>query len=263
MDTAGSTIAGKPISRSYTIGSMVAEFGGTAIPRMAAAVGMEFLVFDLEHGFIEPRELRDAIAICRLSGVVPIVRVPAIEKSAVTHALEMGAHGILAPTVESADQAAELVSMCRYPAAGTRGAAFNTAHDDYAPASVGDAIAKANASVLVLCMIESVAGLEHGEEIAGVNGIGGLWYGYIDYSLSAGVPGQLQSPVVVAAAKRIAEIARARGLHAAMGVASGDAARAAIRQGYNMLAWGSDVHFLKSGLQAGLAEIRKQLSEQN
>lgn len=246
-------------ARSHAIGSMVSEFGGTAMPRIAAAVGLDFLVFDLEHGFVEPRELRDAIAVCRLSGIVSIVRVPAIEKVAVKRALEMGADGILAPTVESPDEAVALVSMCQYPPSGIRGAAFNTAHDDYSPTPVEVAVAKANASVLVLCMIESVKGLECADEIARVKGVSGLWYGYIDYSLSAGMPGKLDSELVIAAGKRIAEVCRAEAIYAAIGVASAETANTAIRDGYNILAWGSDVHLLKSGMQAGVTEINKHI----
>ncbi len=246
-------------ARSHAIGSMVSEFGGTAVPRVAAAAGLDFLVFDLEHGFVEPRELRDAIAVCRLSGIVSIVRVPAIEKVSVKRALEMGADGILAPTVESADEAAALVSMCQYPPYGTRGAAFNTAHDDYSPTPIKEAVAAANASVLVLCMIESVKGLGCADEIARVKGVSGLWYGYIDYSLSAGVPGQLDSEMVLAAGKRIAEVCKAEAIYAAIGVANAQTASAAIRGGYNMLAWGSDVHLLKSGMQAGVTEINKHI----
>lgn len=241
-------------------GSFVGEFAGTALPRIAAAMGAGFLLFDMEHGFLEPRGLRDSIAMCRASGIVPVVRVARVDATLVQGALEMGALGILAPTVESAAQARSLVEMCHYPPLGRRGAAFGTAHDDYRPQPVAEATAHANASIAILCMIESVAGIEAVEEIAGVEGIDGLWFGYIDYSLSAGVPGDLASTIVRSAQARMVAAAKSAGKAAAIGVASEAALDDALRAGFDVIAWGSDVHFIRSGLQAGMEAIAKRTS---
>jgi 2-keto-3-deoxy-L-rhamnonate aldolase RhmA len=60
-----------------------------------------------------------------------MVRVAACERHLVTGMLDAGAMGIMVPMVETAAQAEQLASWCRFPPQGTRGVAFGVSHDDY------------------------------------------------------------------------------------------------------------------------------------
>jgi 2-keto-3-deoxy-L-rhamnonate aldolase RhmA len=50
-----------------------------------------------------------------------LIRVPAIDRHLIEHALDARAQGVLVPKAESREQAALAAGACRYPPTGTRG----------------------------------------------------------------------------------------------------------------------------------------------
>src|SRR5436853_2774513 len=116
-------------------GAMILEFFVPALPQLVKAAGAEFLFLDMEHTGISLETLKGIIAECRGIGLAPIVRVPATEYDFIARVLDIGAHGVMVPMVETREQAEFIVSCTRYPPQGRRGAAFGVAHDDYAPGS--------------------------------------------------------------------------------------------------------------------------------
>ena len=75
--------------------------------------------------------LKSAIAYARGAGLVPMVRVPGIARHLISPVLDAGALGIMVPMLETAQQARDLVSWCRYRPEGTHGLAFGLAHDNF------------------------------------------------------------------------------------------------------------------------------------
>jgi 2-keto-3-deoxy-L-rhamnonate aldolase RhmA len=136
-------------------GTMVFEFGTTGIGQIAAAAGADFAIFDLEHSGWSIETIRSLMATSRAAELVPMVRVPAIQYHLLSRPLDVGAMGLMAPMVESAEQARLMVWSAKYPPLGRRGAAFGVAHDDYAG---GDVVAKmtiANEEVMLIAQIET------------------------------------------------------------------------------------------------------------
>ena len=134
----------------HAFGTMVFEFFTPGMPQIVKAAGAEFILFDMEHSGVTIETLKGQIAACRGIGLVPMVRVPALQYHFIARCLDMGAMGIMVPDGrKSAAQAREIVSATRYPPAGRRGAAFAMAHDDYAAGSVPDKMATANERTLV------------------------------------------------------------------------------------------------------------------
>ena len=60
-----------------------------------------------------------------------MVRVPGCHYHLIAPVLDAGAMGIMAPMVETAAQAQQIASWCRYRPDGVRGVAFGMPHDDY------------------------------------------------------------------------------------------------------------------------------------
>ena len=96
------------------------------------------------------------------------MRVPATEYHFVARALDVGALGVMVPLVDTAEQAERIVSFTRYPPEGRRGAAFGFAHDDYQGGDVVEKMRAIHERTLVICMIETRAGLDNVEAIAAV-----------------------------------------------------------------------------------------------
>jgi 2-keto-3-deoxy-L-rhamnonate aldolase RhmA len=237
-------------------GTMMLEFATTGIARLAAGASAEFAVFDMEHTGWSTETLRMLLATSRAADIVPIVRPPVAEYSFIARLLDLGAMGILAPMVHSAEDARRIVACAKYPPQGRRGAAFSVSHDDY---SGGDVVAKmrsSNDEVLVIALIESVAGLESVEEIAAVDGIDALWIGQFDLTASMGIPGETRHPEFVRAFHRVREAATAAGKAAAYGTLELDDLCAARDAGYRLLIYTADLWIYQRGLRAGLERVR-------
>ena len=124
--------------------------------------------------------------------------------------LDLGALGLMIPMVESADQARRIVDYARYAPAGSRGVAVYHA-DDVEPEGLPATLAKANREIVLMAQIETVAGVEHVEEIAAVDGIDLLWIGHFDLTTSLGTPGAFWNDAHTAAVERVMRAAAAAG----------------------------------------------------
>ena len=92
----------------------------TDIARVAASTGHHAVLVDLEHSTMS---LDVAAAICSAAhdlGLVPFVRTPEREYGAIGRLLDGGAEGIVAPRIETAEEAATVVGACRFPPRGQR-----------------------------------------------------------------------------------------------------------------------------------------------
>ena len=75
------------------------------MPAIVAGSGADFILFDMEHTGLGYETLKHMIAGCRGLDVAPLVRVPTSEYHFIARALDLGAHGIMVPMVESRAQA--------------------------------------------------------------------------------------------------------------------------------------------------------------
>ncbi|MBN8993091.1 MAG: hypothetical protein J0H42_33070 [Rhizobiales bacterium] len=229
------------------------------VVRIATAAGADFIIFDGEHGSVELGDLRAAIAVCRALGTQALVRVPKVDTHWIARALDSGAHGIIAPNIETVAEAERLLEQALFPPLGCRGASFGSAVDDYSGGEIAAKVEGANRNIVVLCMIESPAGLANVEAIAALPGIAGCWFGYIDYSIAAGIPGQTSDPEVLAAAARIARACVSQSKIAGVMTTSVEHLGQYVERGYKVAAWGSDAFVLKHGFKAGFDNCRTAL----
>ena len=233
--------AGKP-----AFGSMVFEFFTPGIARICANAGAEFVMYCMEHTGIGFETLKPQFAMCRALGVAPLVRVPTTEYHFVARALDAGALGVMVPLVDSAEQARHIVSFARYPPEGRRGAAFGFAHDDYLGGDVVEKMRAIHQRTLVICMIETRAGLENVDAIAAVDGVDVIWLGHFDLTNFLGIPGQFSHPQYRDAVKRIAAAARKHGKAAGYMAAGEELGREYLGHGYRMIATGTDQGLLQA-----------------
>jgi 2-keto-3-deoxy-L-rhamnonate aldolase RhmA len=240
---------------SLVVGTFVFEFDTNGIGRLAAGAGAEFVVFDAEHTGWGWETIGRLVS--TTGGTEPYVRVPGTERTAISRALDVGARGVMVPMVESADQAATIVSWATYPPDGVRGAAFGIAHDDYARADNTAYMRWANAENLILAQIETVRGLGAVEEIAAVAGVDVLWVGHYDLTNSMGIPGNFEHPDYLAALDRVAAAARDHGKYAGFMAGSPSEAAMLVERGFSILAYGGDLWIYQDALRAGIAGTRR------
>jgi 2-keto-3-deoxy-L-rhamnonate aldolase RhmA len=239
-----------------TFGCMVMEFLVPGMPAIIAATGADFALFDMEHTGASLETMKAMVAGCRGIGLAPLVRVPRGEYHFIARALDIGAHGVMVPMVNSAAEAVHIAGCAHYPPAGRRGAAFGVAHDDYRATDPATAMARAAERTMVIAQIETLEGLRDVEAIAATPGIDVVWLGHFDLSNFMGIPGQFQHPDFLAAVHRIIAAARTHGKVPGF-MASDEAwAREYWDHGFRMLAFGLDHLLFQSALRSGLETLR-------
>lgn len=243
------------MSGDTVVGAMVFEFFTPGISQVLKLAGCEYVLYDMEHAGFSIEQLKVQCAHCRGAGIAPMVRVPRGEYHFLARALDVGAHGVMVPMVDSVEQARAIAEATHYPPRGRRGAAFGFAHDDYEPGDPATKMKAADARNLIIAQIETERGLDAVETIAAVDGIDCLWLGHFDMTNFLGIPGQFDHPRYVDAVKRI--VAAGRKHRKALGFMAADAtwAKQYRKHGFNMIATGTDHGILMAGVRSILASI--------
>jgi 2-keto-3-deoxy-L-rhamnonate aldolase RhmA len=198
----------------------------------------------------------DLLAWFRSTSVTPFVRVPQGLYHFVARVMDAGALGVMVPNVESAEQARAIVRAAKYAPLGARGVGLGVAHTDY---QVPDPVAyfrEANEATMVLCQIESVAGLGQVEEIAAVEGVDVLWVGHFDLTQSMGIPGEFGHGRFREALATVVAAARKHGKAAGIQPGSLEEARQWRAMGFSILSFTNDVALYRDTLRQALTGLR-------
>lgn len=198
---ASTPFQGHPLMQGLARGEPLTAFGirmarTPDVARLAKAAGNHAIWIDLEHSTIP---LDAAGAICAAAhdlGLMALVRVPEREYGAIGRLLDAGASGLIFPRVETAAQAADLASACRFPPHGHRSAIAALPQFGYRRLPAAETYRLANDAVVVNVLIESPLGIENAEAIARVPGIDLVSIGCNDLSAELGVPGDYRHPLV-------------------------------------------------------------------
>ncbi len=92
----------------------------TEIVRIAKATGHHAVMVDLEHSAIDVGLTGEMCATASDLGLTPFVRVPERDYGIIGRLLDSGAYGIVAPRIETVEEAAAICRACRFPPAGQR-----------------------------------------------------------------------------------------------------------------------------------------------
>jgi 4-hydroxy-2-oxoheptanedioate aldolase len=188
--------------------------------------GWDFLVFDAEHGTIEPRDCEQMVRAAELHAVTPMVRVTTNAPPVILRFMDTGAHGLHVPWVNSLAEVQAVVRSVKYHPLGTRGLAGVRAAD-YGQAVPFDAyVQQANAETLVVIHIETAAAIDALPRMVTVDEVDVFFIGPTDLSHSLGVPGQPHHPSVQAAMQRIIDTVAPSNAALGMMVPTLEAARA-------------------------------------
>ncbi len=249
-------LAGEPV-----FGTFGWEFLVPGLPQIVKSSGADFLLIDMEHSGVSYETLKTQIALCRGLDLVPMCRIPANQYHYISRALDLGALGIMAPMVGSAEEAEFIVSCTRYPPKGRRGAAFGFASDDYLGGNVSEKIEIANERTLVMALIETENGIKNINEIAAVPGVDVLWLGHFDLTNFLGIPGEFTHPKYLDAIERIRDAARRHGKVLACMSANDEWSREYWLKDFRLFAVGVDSMLLQSALKGGI-DVLKDLSDE-
>jgi 2-keto-3-deoxy-L-rhamnonate aldolase RhmA len=221
-------------------GQMVLELFTSGVGPMLAAAGMDFVIFDMEHGRCDISLLAEMIASCRGSQIIPMARVPDVSFAPLSRVLDLGARGVMVPRVETRAQAEEVVRQSKYAPVGKRGVALGVAHDLY-QAGGADFFAQSNEDIAVILLLETAKAFDNLDEIVSVPGIDVAWMGHYDLTVSMGIPAQFENPRFLTAMDALVASCRKHGVAPGFLPASPEAAVHWIGKGFRAISLGSDV----------------------
>src|SRR5271157_5997913 len=232
-----------------------------AVAETLAREAFEAVVLDMQHGALDFAGASRAILTVALAGKPAIVRVPVGEFPLASRLLDAGAAGIIAPMINSRDDARRLVAFTKFLPLGER---------SWGPRAVlplsgldGPAyLAAANAMTQTIAMIETRAALAALDDILGVDGVDGVFIGPSDLSiaLSNGKKSEPRGVALMEAAGLVTARARAHGKYAAMYCSDGADARAFAALGFRLCSVASDQTLLRAAAAAELAAARAPAS---
>jgi 2-dehydro-3-deoxyglucarate aldolase/4-hydroxy-2-oxoheptanedioate aldolase len=226
------------------IGCGFGQIRSPEVARILAAAGFDWTFLDGEHGGFGIETFQDLCHAATHAGLMPMVRVADMQYSLVARALDCGAQAVLFPRVESPDLLERAVSWTKFPPLGVRGFGLNPTHVGYERVTIPQMIEHVNQNVMVVLQIETKLAVERREELLAVPGIDAVLIGPVDLSISLGVPGEFQHPMMVEAMEQIRDTCLAHGV--APGVHTRTLALAKFwkERGMLLLGTGSETAFL-------------------
>ncbi len=228
--------------------------GSMEVVEMVGLAGFDFVIVDLEHGPMGIQAVPPLILAARARKLLPLVRVRSADPALIGSALDAGAAGVIVPQVCDAQTARAVVDAARFAPDGRRGLNPWVRAADFA-ADAGW-LARTNAEVAVLAMVEGREGLDALPQILDVQGLDAIFLGPVDLAQSLGVGLQPEHPAVIEAVTKAVADAAAKDKRVAVFAPTAAAAQRWLDRGVAMVAVSEDTAILGSALKDLRAAIR-------
>ncbi len=220
--------------------------GAPVLAEIAAEEGPDALVLDLQHGLWDRQGLEAAVGLAG-AHVPVVVRSADFTPQGMATALDAGASAVMAPLVQSAEDARSVVRAGRYPPVGERSGG------GVRPLRAGMAgMVAMGAEVALGAMIETAHGVAQAEAICATPGLDFIFIGTGDLALSlSGAPPQ----ALADACAQVRQSAHRHGLPCGLFTPDAAAARQALADGYDMVVVANDLQLARHGVAQALAQV--------
>ena len=220
------------------------SLGSPLAVEIAAEAGWPAVLSDQQHGLGGPTELVSCLTAARAAGAPAMVRVASLDDGLIGAALDAGAQGVMAPMIETAEQAAALVRAAKYPPNGQR---------SYGPYRArrlveGDYFSQANSWTIACGQIETEAAVRNIDAICAVPGLDMICVGPNDLaiSLSRGESRDIRAPKVIDAIDHVHARATASGVVTTIFANDRAYAGDMATKGWRVISIGTDASWLAS-----------------
>ncbi len=222
-----------------------------------AACGFDAVTLDMQHGLQTDSTIIDDVAgIARLAKPA-IVRIPVGRFEFASRALDIGAHAVIAPMINTPQDARNFASFMKYPPLGDRSHGVSQAVSVLNCRSIPEYLKNADAKTMAIAMIETVEAVENLDAILDIDGIDGILVGPSDLSISYRQD-PVPDPFGADTIEIIADIAKkARNVEktAAIFCFSPERVDQAHAMGYRIMAVGMDSAYIRDGAENLLSQI--------
>ncbi|HEX5508753.1 MAG TPA: aldolase/citrate lyase family protein [Pseudolabrys sp.] len=230
------------------------------IARIAKATGHDFIFIDCQHSMFNIETIGHIASTAISCGIAPLVRVRGIDDPDVSLMLDNGAMGIVYPDVNTTAQARKAVDVCKFAPVGKRSVSGGYPHFDYRSVPLKTSVPQLNDNCLLVCMIETVEGLENVDAIATTEGVDVIHLGSNDLLANMGKPGRFDDPAILDAQQRVIAACRKHRKWAGCG-GNRNVERQVeiIKRGCQFITTQSDIGFLAAAASKWTSGIRDGL----
>ncbi|MEA3337373.1 MAG: aldolase/citrate lyase family protein [Chloroflexota bacterium] len=242
-------------------GIAIEGYGQPRWPRFLAQFGLDFVFIDSEHTPLNRETMAWAAQAYASNRVAPLLRIPEPSVSYAAMGLDLGAHGIIVPYVETVEQVKTMVGAVKYRP--LKGAALRAVLENghFPSPETAQYLHDFNPDSLLVIMIESPAGVRNLPEILAVGGVDAVLIGPHDFSVSHGLAEDYDHPLFNQAARQVIETCGAANVGVGIHFVAGDLEREKrwIEWGCNLIVHRSDTLFIAQGINQELRGLREEL----
>lgn len=243
----------KLAEKPYVLGAFVASCNPTNV-EILGMNGLDFVILDMEHSPLGLETMVDMIRAAEAYDMAAIPRVYTIETKLMRRILDVGAHGLLVPMVNTAEDGRYIIDAVKFPPLGARGMNAGRgprwgAYEHY--------IQEANDALFTMFQCETREGLENIEALAGMDGLDSVFIGTGDLSLDMGHPQDLKHPEVAGAIDKILRVCQENGKIPGIVTGSPEAAAERIRQGFRIVTIMNDLGMFKRQSQLQIEKVHE------
>jgi 2-keto-3-deoxy-L-rhamnonate aldolase RhmA len=244
--------------RSRVLGgeTLLGAFCDLASPlsaELAGTAGYDWLILDLEHGASTEADLLGLLHAVETTPAAPLVRPQSAERLRIGRALDLGAHGVMLPQLQSAAEVRAAIPFLRYPPAGVRGVALRTRGAAMGALGHADVARVVNERILGIVQVEAPGTVADADEIAALDGVDVLFVGPADLSHSLGVPGRFDDPVYLEALRTVVAACEQHGKAAGILLYDETVIARHLELGFRFVGLGSEGSFVSAGARSMLA----------
>jgi 4-hydroxy-2-oxoheptanedioate aldolase len=158
-----------------------------AIVEMIGLAGFDAVFIDMENSALELREVEEMIRAADVVGMSANVRIPQLDDVLIRRVLDLGAHAVTIPHVQTSEQAERIVRAARYHPVGERGVTATSRAAQYGMRAWAEYARAANDDNVVSLEVEDRYGVENIESLAAVRGVDLVAIGPSDLAESLGI----------------------------------------------------------------------------
>jgi 2-keto-3-deoxy-L-rhamnonate aldolase RhmA len=231
-------------------------------PAVLKNFNLDFVFIDTEHNPIDRDQLGWMCRTYAAMNIAPLVRIPRPDPYQACMILDGGAHGIIAPYVETVEEVQALRGAIKWrPLKGQRLQHILTGQTEPEP-EIASYLANWNANSVFVINIESQPALDRLDDLLAVPQLDAVLVGPHDLSINLGIPEQYEHPRFKEAIATI--IRKAREFHVGVGIhywLDIEQEAAWIKAGANFVVHSTDVTFFGQGLAREFRTLRSALGE--
>ena len=220
-----------------------------SIAETFALTGFDFISIDMEHAPISISSAQRIISISQAYQIPCLPRPVSHSNDFFKPLLDSGADGLIVQMVETLDEVNKISNYLKYPPLGERTYGVNRAQSfglDFK-----NYVDNWNIESTLIVQIESKKGVENIESIVSHPTVDGVMIGPYDLSGSFGVPGEINNPKVLNAAKLVINTCKKHNKSCGTQISNPNEKNIseALQQGYTFIVLSSDLFVLSNWSQ--------------